>query len=258
MYSGLWLPESNPPFAFPSVAGFCVWPVNRPLENGGGDFAIGHLHQVQLRISTFSQNWQQTAGRHRIFKNKAPVVTLTMLRLSAGGVHTTFSFGVSSGWWWASFLCRTSECFSRWEWGRQSTDESLMDSAAAKRLDSADTHSPRESRERTMATHEWWPSTARFVLETDDKAKANTQSQTCKCASSKTPLLTLSAPGRWQLITSCSYTSPPVVWLDPITFSVWPKEVWLLLHLYRLNSFYWPLSEFCLSLVWLISDVINW
>lgn len=28
MYCGLWLSESNPPFAFPSVVVFCVWPVD--------------------------------------------------------------------------------------------------------------------------------------------------------------------------------------------------------------------------------------
>lgn len=58
---------------------------------------------------------------------------------------------MSSCWWWASFLWRTSQTFSRWEWGRQLT-VSLRDSAAAKRLDSADTHWPRESREKTMIT----------------------------------------------------------------------------------------------------------
>lgn len=65
------------------------------------------------------------------------------------GVLPTLGLSVSSWWWWVSFLWRTSECFSRWEWGRQLT-ESLRDSAAAKRLDSADTHWPRESRKRTM------------------------------------------------------------------------------------------------------------
>lgn len=100
------------------------------------------------------RNRQQTAGRHRAFANKLLVTIVTVLKVPAGVVDTTFGFGASSFWWWASFLWRTSECFSRWEWGKQLTAESLMDSAAAKRLDSADTHWPRESSKRTMTTHE--------------------------------------------------------------------------------------------------------
>lgn len=153
MYCGLWLPESNPPLAFPSVVGFCVWPVAGawPLENGSGDFAVGYLHQTQFRMSTLiTSSWdiskscssKQLGGRS--FPNK-------LLQMPAGAVLSTLGFGVSSCWWCVSFLWRISECFSRWEWGRQLT-VSLMDSAAAKRLDSADTHWPRESSERTMTT----------------------------------------------------------------------------------------------------------
>lgn len=72
---------------------------------------------------------------------------------SAGVVGPTWGSSASSWGWWVSFLWRTSECFSRWEWGTQLT-VSRMDSAAAKRLDSAETHWPRESRKRTMAVHE--------------------------------------------------------------------------------------------------------
>lgn len=70
------------------------------------------------------------------------------------------TFGASSCRWWASFLWRISDFLSRWEWVRQWTAEPWMDSAAAKCLDRADTHWPRESSGRTMSRHKRWSSVA--------------------------------------------------------------------------------------------------
>lgn len=91
----------------------------------------------------------QTAGRHRCFTDKLTHIQNKTAEDPFHCIVPTFGFSVSSCWWWVSFLWRTSECFSRLDWGRQLT-LSLRDSAAAKRLDSADTHWSRESSKRTM------------------------------------------------------------------------------------------------------------
>lgn len=178
MYCGLWLSESNPPFTFPSVVQLHVCPVvrTRPLQNGGGDFSIVDLQQIYTEISWGTNKQRGSRTFYVLHKNSCwhePTVT--------------FSFAVSSCWWWESFLWRTSECFSLCEWGRQLT-VSLMDSAAAKRLDSADTHWPRESRRKTMtkhAEHERRSSAGshwslRFPKQTN-KVEVNIQSRICKC-----------------------------------------------------------------------------
>lgn len=107
-------------------------------------YTWGWIYPLQTP-DTFQRSASNSWEEHIL--DKQPRVTL--LNMSAR--YTTLSVGASSCWWWVSFLWRTSECFSRWEWGVQLT-VSLMDSAAAKRLDSADTHWPRESSKRVMTT----------------------------------------------------------------------------------------------------------
>lgn len=120
-------------------------------------YSSGWVYSLQAP-EKFQKSSNKQAGRHWFFTNKLLISRLAVLKIPAGVVFT-LGFCASSCWWWVSFLWRTSECFSRWEWGRQLT-VSLMDSAAAKRLDSADTHWPRESSKRTMTitVHEKWSS----------------------------------------------------------------------------------------------------
>ncbi len=158
--------------------------------------------QTFNKLQVHFRDRQQTAGRHKSFANKPLVSRVRLLQKPAGAVSATLVFSVSSCWWWVSFLWRTSECFSRWEWGRQLA---LMDSAAVKRLDSADTHWPRESSKRTMTIHEQW-SRASLQRESavcsEDRQWGQVQHTKLNmqmCRGEKTPGLTLSAPGRLKL-----------------------------------------------------------
>lgn len=176
--------------------GLCCWlPALETTQN----------KQTFNKLQVHFRDGQQTAGRHRSFANKPLVSRATLLKKPAGVVSATLVFSASSCWWWVSFLWRTSECFSRWEWGRQFAVDSLMDSAAVKRLDSADTHWPRESSKRTMTIHEQWsPASLQWESAVCSEDRQWGQVQHTKlnmqmCLGEKTPGLTLSAPGRLHL-----------------------------------------------------------